>query len=313
MTATTMPSETKQLSPRYWGTWISIGLAHLVARIPLRLQYILGRRFGRLLLSNKKLSHIARTNISRCFPDMNEDQLEILMQKYFINQGIDLLETLTIWCRNGFKLVGDHVEVDGLDNLRQALKQDKGIILLSSHFGNVDMGAMLMAYIGKKYDLYDFAATFREQPNPVLNRFMTAGRAQYFKALIPVNNIRRVSQELKNKKIVWYAPDMDVAKKNAIFIPFLGVQASTTTAISRLAKLSDSIVVPYAHYRIPGKHQYRVTIFPPLENFPSTDITADTLKINQFVEQLVTAQPENYWWILRRFKTRPAGEPPFYQ
>jgi len=304
--------EKSQLSPKYWGTWVLIGMAYLVAYLPMRVRFMLGRLLGRLLGSSKKVSHIALVNISRCFPSMDAKQHKILMQKYFTNQGLDLLETLMIWCRNGFHLVDNHVEVEGLDFLQDALKQNKGIILLSSHFGNVDMSAMLMAYIGNKYKLFDFSATYREQPNPVLNGFMKRGRKQYFKELIPVNNMRRVSQQLKNKKIVWYAPDMNVDKKNAIFVSFLGIKASTTTAISRLAKLTDSIVVPYAHYRAPGNRDYKVKILPPLENFPSADVVSDTARVSEFVERLVMEQPEKYWWILRRFKTRPPGETPFY-
>ncbi len=312
MTIKKLPVDKSPFSPEYWGTWLSIAIGYLIAHIPLRIQIYLGGLFGRLLHSSRKLSHIAETNITRCFPGLDKRQHETLVQKYFINQGIDLFETLTIWCRNGYQLVDNCVEVEGLNYLQEAIKQEKGIILLSSHFGNVDMGAMLMAYIGNKNNLYRFSATYREQPNYVLNRFMTRGREQYFKNLISVNDMRRVAQELKNKKIVWYAPDMDVDRKNAVFIPFMGVQASTTTAISRLAKLTDSIVIPYAHYRAPGKHDYKVKIFPALANFPSNDVVADTGKINMFIENLVTAQPDKYWWILRRFKTRPVGEKSFY-
>ena len=311
-TKTVSALEKSQFSPKYWGTWVLIGMAYLVAYLPLRARSILGRLLGELLRSRKKLSHVAWVNISRCFPNLDAKQQQVLMQNYFTNQGLDIVETLVIWCRNSFHLVDNHVAVEGLEFLQEALKQNKGIILLSSHFGNVDMSAMLMAHIGKKYKLFDFSATYREQSNPVLDGFMKRGRKQYFKNLIPVNNMRRVSQQLKNKKIVWYAPDMNVDKKNATFVSFLGVKAATTTAISRLAKLTDSIVVPYAHYRAPGNQDYRVKIFPPLENFPSADVALDTAKVSEFVERLVMEQPDRYWWILRRFKTRPPGETSFY-
>jgi Kdo2-lipid IVA lauroyltransferase/acyltransferase len=204
------------------------------------------------------------------------------------------------------------IDVVGMEYLTDALSQNRGIILMSSHFGNVDMSAALMSWIGSRNAQFSFSATYREQPNPVLDRFMTKGREQYFDNLIPVDNLRKVARDLKSGKIVWYAPDMNVDKKNSVFVPFMGIPASTTTAISRLAKLSDAIVLPYAHYRLSGKYNYRVNIFPPLSNFPSADLIADTAQINNFVEGLVKEYPEKYWWILRRFKTRPAGEPSFY-
>ena len=117
-----------------------------------------------------------------------------------------------------------------------------------------------------------------------------------------------------------YGPDslictagaMDVGGKNSTFAPFLGIQASTTTAISRLAKMAGAIVIPYANYRAEDRFEYKLKFFPPLADFPSDDVVADTTRINQFIEQLVREKPQSYLWILRRFKTRPAGEAPFY-
>lgn len=302
----------KYLSPKYWGSWAYILLCHLIAFLPLQIQLKLGIFFGKWLSTNKKLSHIAKTNITRCFPDLSEQESSRIINQCFVNQGIDLFETFTLWCRNGFKVFDTSIEIEGLSHMQDALKQDRGIILLASHFSNVDMGAMLMSYIGEKSNSYRFSVTYRPQPNKLVDSFMTRGRKQYFKKVIPVDDIRQISRELKNGQIVWYAPDMNVAKKNAVFIPFLGVQASTTTAISRLARMTNSLVIPYFHHRSADRHHYHVKIYPPLENFPTSDVLADTKKANQLLEQTVSAEPEKYWWILRRFKTRPAGEKEFY-
>ncbi|MFT5506154.1 MAG: KDO2-lipid IV(A) lauroyltransferase [Gammaproteobacteria bacterium] len=297
--------------PRYLGTWLAIGIAHVLARLPYSLGQKIGLWVGQRLRASKKPLHVASTNISRSFPDLDSSERNDLVTRFFRHQGLDLFETMVIWCRNGQHLVQD-VDIKGMQHLTAALSQNKGIILMSSHFGNVDMSAMLMSWIGRQHGLFSFSATYREQPNPVLDRFMTQGRGQYFDKLIAVDNMRQVARDLKSGQIVWYAPDMNVDKKNSVFVPFMGIPASTTTAISRLAKLSDAIVLPYAHYRLPGKYKYRVNILPPLSNFPSNDVIADTARINNFVEDLVKQHPEKYWWILRRFKTRPAGEPSFY-
>ena len=302
----------RNLSPRYWGSWLYILICHLVAFLPLPLQFKLGGFFGKWLASSKRLSHIVRTNITRCFPHLSQQETDRIIQRCFVNQGIDFFESFTIWSRNGFKIFNKSVEVEGLHHLQEAMKQDRSVIILASHFSNVDMGVMLMGYIGKKYNLYDLSITYKPQPDRVVNNFMTRGREQYFKKVIPVDETRQIIRELKNKQVVWYAPDMNVAKKNAVFIPFLGVQASTTTAISRLSRMTNSIVIPYFHHRSEDGHQYRVKIYPPLENFPSSDVIEDTKKSNQLLEQTVLAEPEKYWWILKRFKTRPAGEKSFY-
>lgn len=301
----------KMVSPRYWRTWFYIGVIYLVSCLPGRVQFSLGRLLGRILRADRRLQHIARTNISRCLPYLDSAQTEALLRQYFSNQGIDLVESLNIWAANGFKLA-ENLQVEGLEYIESALKQNRGVILVGSHFSNVDMGCVLLAYIGKKNDLFKFSATYREQKDPVFDWLMKRGRNQYFKQVVPATEMRPIVRELKQKNMVWFAPDMDIDSKNAIFVPFLGNQASTTTSISRLAGLTDALVIPYANYRAENRFEYRIKIFPPLTDFPSDDIMADTTRINQFIEKLVYEKPQSYLWILRRFKTRPPGEAPFY-
>jgi len=299
------------IAPRYWPTWFYIGVLYLISRLPRRLQFVLGRMLGQFLRSNKRLQHIARTNITRCLPELDTEQTESLIRKYFDNQGIDLIESLNIWTGNGLKLAADH-QVEGLEHVKAALQQDTGIILLGSHFGNVDMGGMLLVCCGRNQNLFDFSATYREQKNPVFNWLMKSGRERYIKQAIPATELRPIVRELKNKNIVWFAPDMDVGGKNSTFAPFMGIQASTTTAISRLSKMANAIVIPYANYRAEDRFEYKLKFFPPLADFPSDDVVADTTRINQFIEELVREKPQSYLWILRRFKTRPPGEASFY-
>lgn len=303
----------KHLSPKYWGSWIYILVCHLVAFLPLKLQFKFGGLFGKWLSFSKRLSHTARTNITRCLPHLSEQDTDRIMNQSFVNQGIDFFESFTLWSRNGYKIFDSPIEVEGLNHLQDAIEQGRGIILLASHFSNPDMGNLLLSRIGKEHNLFDHSLTYKPQPSDVVNHFMTRGREQYVKKAIPVDDIRQITRRLKNGEVVWYAPDMNVAKKNATFIPFLGIQASTTTAISRLARMTNSIVIPYFHHRATDRHHYNVKFYPPLDNFPTSDVVADTKKTNQLLEQTVADEPEKYWWILRRFKTRPTGEKSFYK
>lgn len=311
-----MPSDSTitrdMLRPRYWATWFYIGFIYSIACLPWRVQFALGRLVGRILRADKRLYRIAKTNIRRGLPELSEQQRDALLKRYFANQGVDLVESLNIWSRNGFKLASRHLEVEGLEHLREALAQNRGIILVGSHFSNVDMGIVLLAWLGKRENLFDFSITYREQKDPVFDWVMKRGRNQYFKKVVPATEIRPIVRELKENNIVWFAPDMDIDRKNAIFVPFLGIQASTTTSIHRLARMTGALVIPYSNYRDDNRFEYRLRIFPALEHFPSADMAADTRRINEWVENLVYDKPESYLWILRRFKTRPPGEAPFY-
>ena len=300
------------ISPRYWATWFYIGIIYFISCLPWRVQFSLGRLLGRFLRADNRLQHIVRTNITRCLPDLEPDQTETLIRQYFSKQGVDLVESLNIWTGNGFKLIHNHLKIEGIEHIESAIKQNRGIILIGSHFSNVDMGAVLVAYTGDRHNLFNFSATYREQKDPVFDWLMKRGRLHYFKQVIPATEVRPIVSELKENNIVWFAPDMDAAGKNSVFVPFMGIEAATTTTINRLAKLTNALVLPYANYRLPDRFEYRLKFHPALTDFPSNDIVADSARINQFIEQLIYEQPESYLWILRRFKTRPPGEAPFY-
>ena len=303
---------TKRTSLRYWPTWFYVALIYLLTFLPEQIQFNLGKLLGRLLARDRRLNHFVTTNLTRCFPAYSPDQIDRLTSSYFINQGIDMVESVRIWARNGFNWIEGKIEIEGIEHMQSARDTGKPIILVGSHFSNVDMGVMMMGYACHKHDIGRFTITYREQKNPIFDRTMLKGRLRYFKKVVPATDIRSVVQELKKNEVVWFAPDMDVAKKNAVFVPFMGVQASTTTSISRLATMTGALVVPYANYREDDGFKYRLKIFPALEDFPSDDIAHDTTRINQFIEDRVREKPEAYLWMLRRFKTRPPGEGSFY-
>jgi KDO2-lipid IV(A) lauroyltransferase len=103
---------------------------------------------------------------------------------------------------------------------------------------------------------------------------------------------------------------MDMRGEQNIFAPFFGVQTATMTAPIRLLKAGKAVMIPMLPVREPG-NRYRLEIFPPLPELSGDDVT-DLSRMNAAIEMMVRKVPEQYWWIHRRFKTRPPGEPPFY-
>jgi KDO2-lipid IV(A) lauroyltransferase len=96
-------------------------------------------------------------------------------------------------------------------------------------------------------------------------------------------------------------------------VPFFNIPTSTVTSVSRLAKLSGAEVCLMTTLLNQDKTGYICTIEEPLNNFPSEDPEADTARLNQCIEKLVRQRPAEYYWVHKRFKHRPPGEPSFYQ
>ena len=109
----------------------------------------------------------------------------------------------------------------------------------------------------------------------------------------------------------YYLPDMDFGPKESIFVPFFGVPAATITGVSRLARLTGACVVPCITRQVASG--YEVELLPAWDNYPGASVEADTEVMNRFIESQVLTMPEQYFWVHKRFKTRPAGEPRYYQ
>ncbi len=117
---------------------------------------------------------------------------------------------------------------------------------------------------------------------------------------------------LRANEPVWYAPDQAYRKKGAEMVPFFGIPAATNTATSRLARMTGAAVLPFFQERLPSG-EYRMVIYPMLENFPSDDAVADAKRFNALIEAQVRRVPEQYLWIHRRFKGLSPDYPDCYK
>ena len=117
---------------------------------------------------------------------------------------------------------------------------------------------------------------------------------------------------MKSGRPLYYLPDLNARRRDAVFVPFFGTNASTTTGLSRLARTVGAAVVPCVTRMLPEGAGYRVEIGDPWENYPTENAEADTERMNIWLESIVRTMPEQYYWVHRRFKTRPLGEPKIY-
>jgi KDO2-lipid IV(A) lauroyltransferase len=140
---------------------------------------------------------------------------------------------------------------------------------------------------------------------------MNRGRGRYFDRLFAKDNVREMLRSLRDNAVVWYASDQSYGGKGSALIPFFGEPAMTNTVIGRLAKASGATVLPYYCRRI-DNDRYVMTIDAPLPDLPSSNHEEDTRRLTQLLENYIRLCPEQYWWIHRRFKGRPAPLPDIY-
>jgi KDO2-lipid IV(A) lauroyltransferase len=295
------------LRPRFWLLWLGLGLLWLIAQLPYKVLLLLGRSLGalmyRLASSRRK---IAARNLKLCFAHLSRAERKALLKENFASTGITFFEMAIAWWWPAKRLrrLGT---IAGLEHLRQAEADGQGVILMALHFTTLEMGGGLLGMAQDMYGMY------RPHKNPLFDYVQRSGREQRLLGVIGRDDVRGMLKLLRAGGVVWYAPDQDYGAQRSVFVPLFGVPAATVTATSKFARMGRAQVIPFTQERLPDGQGYRLVIHPPLVDFPSDSEEADCLRVNQWIEQAVSACPEQYLWAHRRFKTRPQGEPKLYK
>lgn len=302
----TAPGKRPSLAPRNWGGWLLVAILWLLGKTPFRLGLWLAKPLGALLFRlMERRKAVARRNIERCFPELNEAQRETLLKANFQALARTMFETAWCWgmSRNRFSRIS---RAEGLEHLLDAEEVGKGVLLVTAHMTCLEVGGRLSS------ESAPVAGVYRPLNNEVIEWYQNRGRLSYAQGMISKREPRAAIRYLRQGGILWYAPDQDFGPEQSIFVPFFGIPTATLEATHKLATMTDCAVVPMFPAFDPVRKKYVMTIQPAMEDFPSRDPYTDLARLNAVMEAHVRGIPEQYWWIHRRFKTRPQGEPAFY-
>jgi len=197
--------------------------------------------------------------------------------------------------------------ISGLGHAEEALAQGKGVLAITHHATCLEIGGRL---IGSAFPRS--RGVYRPLRNPVIEWYQNRSRLRYSEGMISKRDMRAAIRFLRSGGILWYAPDQDFGAERSVFTPFFGIQTATLAATSRLVEMTGCRVVPMFPSFDEETRSYTMEVLPPMEGIPSGDMEKDLSRINALIEEQVRRAPAQYWWIHRRFKTRPDGEEPFY-
>ncbi|BET43801.1 lipid A biosynthesis palmitoleoyl acyltransferase [Atlantibacter hermannii] len=253
----------------------------------------------------KRREAIARKNIALCFPHLTADDIERLVAENFKSLGMALLETGMAWFWSD-RRVRKYFDVEGLHNLHLAAAQKRGVMVVGVHFMSLELGGRIMGLC------QPMMATYRPHNNPMMEWAQTKGRMRSNKAMIDRRNLKGMVSALKKGESVWFAPDQDYGIKGSCFAPFFAVKdVATTNGTFVLSRLSRSALLTVTMVRRADNSGYRLFISPEINNYPTNEADAAAFT-NRIIEQEILRAPEQYLWVHRRFKTRPAGEDSLY-
>lgn len=294
-------------SPKYWPLWFAMGLLRLSVYLPPSAIQRLGSAVGMLIYRvTPSRRRAARINIKQAFPEFSKKEIDALNKKSFKSMGISIFETGTAWFEKS-SVLKQQCQIEGKKHLDQAIKNNKAVILLTGHFSTLEIGSRLIGFYCDKYN-----GVFKKAHNPLFNAIMVHYRSNFGDELIDNKNVRGIIRGLKKGHATWFAPDQDFSYQDIVFTPFLGGIASTLTATAKMAKMTKAAVVPFYPVRLDNGKGFKLIILPALENFPSSDIEADSAQVNKVIEDMVYDNPEQYLWLHKRFKTQPDGRSSIY-
>ena len=291
------------------GARILLAFLWLFQWLPLAVQATLGSAFGRLGWHvARSRRRVALRNLELCFPELPADERERLARAHFRWLGRSLLERGLLWYASPGRLRRlIHVEGD----VQLAERSERPVMWLVPHFMGLDVAGASVLLFQKRKGI----SIYQRQSNAVLDRALRRGRLRLGNAEIFERDDagRALVRAIRRGDAFFNLPDMDFGTRDAAFVPFFGVEATTLLAPSRMARALDMVVQPVVAEILPGGAGYRVRYEEPWTDFPTEDAVADAARMNRWIEGEVRRNPAQYLWVHRRFKTRPPGEPSLYR
>lgn len=283
----------------------SIALTLLLARLPLGWLRAFGALWGYalyfLVVSRRRVVLI---NLAHCFPHLTRVDRRALARRVFVRFAQAWFDRGWLWGGSA-ALLRDRLKLTGE---LQALQASSPTVVFAPHFVGLDAAwTALTLYLPRH-----FTTIYTHQANKVFDAWILKGRQRFGEPQLfgRRTGIKTVVSALKRGDPLYLLPDMDFGKADSIFVPFYGVSTATVPSLSRFSRLANAQVVPVISRMT--ETGYVIEVMPPWSAFPSDDVAADTATMNQRLRTYIDAMPEQYYWVHKRFKTRPSGEPAIY-
>ena len=276
-----------------------------LAPLPLGVVRALGNALGRLLfVAARPRRRIALTNLRLCFPHWTEAERVALARRNFVYFTQAVLDRSWLW-HGDPAVVRQRLRITGaVDDLTR----EGAVVMFAPHFYGMDAGgSAVMQQIDRPA-----CTIYSTQPNAALDEWMQRGRQRFGDAtlLSRTEGVKPIVRALREGKMLYLLPDMDLGPHESVFVPFYGVPTATVPSLSRFARLGHARVVPVIT-RLTD-FGYEVKVHPAWPDYPTADATADAALMNRHLQDYIDEMPEQYYWVHKRFKTRPPGEPSLY-
>ncbi|MHB1112320.1 MAG: lysophospholipid acyltransferase family protein [Acidovorax defluvii] len=283
------------------GVWFMRVLAHVPLPALRALGWCLGQLLYVLAVPRRK---VALRNLALCFPKATIAQRSRWARETFVVFCQTWLDRSWLWFAPR-EVVQRRVRLQGALN---ELEGDTPTIIFAPHFYGMDAGGTALTLHTPRA----FTSIFSTHPDPAVDAWFMAGRQRFgdVRMLNRADGVKPIISNLRKGGLLYLLSDMDFGPGESIFVPFYGVPTATVPSLPRFARLGRAKVIGMYTRLTPTGYVAEIT--PAWEGYPSDDVEADTAQMNLRLQSYIDTMPGQYYWVHKRFKTRPAGEPSVY-
>ncbi len=283
------------------GVWFMRVLAHVPLPALRALGWCLGQLLYVLAVPRRK---VALRNLALCLPKATVAQRSRWARETFVVFCQTWLDRSWLWFAPR-EVVQRRVRLQGALN---ELEGDTPTIIFAPHFYGMDAGGTALTLHTPRA----FTSIFSTHPDPAVDAWFMAGRQRFgdVRMLNRADGVKPIISNLRKGGLLYLLSDMDFGPGESIFVPFYGVPTATVPSLPRFARLGRAKVIGMYTRLTPTGYVAEIT--PAWEGYPSDDVEADTAQMNLRLQSYIDTMPGQYYWVHKRFKTRPAGEPSVY-
>jgi len=291
------------LLPRYWLSWLGVGLLLILSFVPDTWRHALGRRLGLWMYDkNHKRRQVVLTNLALCFPEYSLSQREALAKKHF-QAYVGGILAYSLYVFRSKSWLYKKIILEGKAQLDQSIAAGKPIILLIGHTTMLEFVSVAM---GQYYQTY---GSYKSFANPLFDWLIFRGRLRHIGFVVSREaGMMTLVRELKSGKLLGFLPDEDHGANYSVFVDFFGVKKATLNTPARMARLSKADCYPVMAFYDHAKQRYHIKVGEVIRYEKHSPANTFEQTMNQRFEALIREYPEQYMWLLKLFKTQPDTE-----
>ncbi|WP_263365135.1 lysophospholipid acyltransferase family protein [Edaphobacter bradus] len=287
-------------------------LVHAMGLLPRRLARWVGAGIGWAAYEALgRLRRVGLRNLQLAFPEMGVEERERTLRAVYRNLGWLLAEFCLM---PGYRAeqASRFIRYEGLENYLAARDKGKGVLILTGHLGAWELSSFYHSLMG-----YPMAMVIRRLDNSLVDMFVNRIRCMHGNRVIHKDDFARgLIASMRGGETVGFLMDTNMTPPQGVFVPYFGVMACTAAGMARVAAKTGAAVVPGFLLWEKSEEKYVLRFGEELKVVDTGDAEQDavtnTAAFTAVIESYVRRYPDQWLWMHRRWKTRPAGDEAIY-